>query len=160
VTPDARRIVARETAISVAINMAISAAMFLALFGLRGPAIVRGLGGYAVDFLPQTFMVALMGSLVPGLLTAARAGSRERLSLLRLRGAIALVARALLVAMLASLVAGGGAVAILLGFGIVEVAPLAGLLVKMAYGGLVALGVTPAAVRFALCEAKGKVALQ
>ena len=152
--------VARETMISIAINMAISAAMFVALFGLGGPAVVPGFGGYAMDFLPQSFMVALMGSLVPALLTAARAKTRSRLSFLWLRGGTAIIVRSALVAVTAALFAGGGAIAILLISGIVAVGPGIGILVKVAFGGLVALGVTPGAVRFALREPRGDTALQ
>lgn len=66
----------REAAISVAINGVLSAGFFYALFGGRDRILVWGIGNFVFDFLPQGFMVAMMGSLVPGLLArkAWRAG--------------------------------------------------------------------------------------
>ena len=75
-TPDARvsdtnaaRYIARETAISAAINAAISLGFFLAVFGLGKDVAVWGIGNYAFDFLPQSFAVTFFASLVPSLLT-------------------------------------------------------------------------------------------
>ena len=64
-------IVLRETAISMAINAGLSLAFFLVAFGLAAPI---AMASFAFDFLPQAFMISLMGSLVPGLLV--RKGSR------------------------------------------------------------------------------------
>lgn len=54
----------RETAISIAVNMAFTAAFFAAMFGFAAPAPIHGTRGLAVDPLPQSFMDALMASLV------------------------------------------------------------------------------------------------
>ena len=68
---DDRRLLLRETAISVAINTALSAAFFVVVFGTRHPV---QLAAYGTDFPMQAFMIALMGSLVPSLLLRRRMG--------------------------------------------------------------------------------------
>lgn len=149
-TNNASRAIRRETIISIVINVLISAFFFMLFFGLQAPAPVRGLGGYAFDFLPQSFMVALMGSLVPGLLTASRAKTLARLTYLNRRAASAIVLRSVLTAIGAALLVGGATAAILFLVGLLTVDPLPGLIGKMAFGGTLALFVTPGAVRFAL----------
>ncbi len=58
----------RESALSALINAFISLAFVYAVFGNTDPLPVPGVGNYAFDFLPQSFAVALMSALVPGLL--------------------------------------------------------------------------------------------
>jgi len=58
----------RESALSALINAFISLAFVYAVFGAADPLPVPGFGNYAFDFLPQSFAVALMSALVPGLL--------------------------------------------------------------------------------------------
>ena len=67
-----RRYVATETLISMAINCAISVGMFVLLFGGRAEISLKGLDGALIDFIPQTFMIALMSLVVPTLLTRRR----------------------------------------------------------------------------------------
>ncbi len=134
---EARAIVMRETLISMAINAAISAGFFFAVFGLGTPIVVRAFG---IDFLPQAFMIALMGSLVPGLLVRRRSGAAT--------GPI--VKRALIIAIAALVVAGGGAFTVCVALGEETIAPLPGLITKILFGALLAAGVTPIAVRAAL----------
>ena len=59
---------ARETLISALINGAISVTFFLGVFGRSDPVTVWGIGNFAFDFLPQSFAVGFMATLVPGLL--------------------------------------------------------------------------------------------
>ena len=59
----------RETAISVAINAALSAGFCWLVFGGAATVPVWGVTGLVADYVPQAFMIGLMGSLVPGLLT-------------------------------------------------------------------------------------------
>lgn len=62
----------REQFVSGAINFVLSAAFFVAVFGLgEEPLPLAGLGGFALDFLPQAGAIALMSSLVPLLLVTA-----------------------------------------------------------------------------------------
>ena len=67
-----RDLVRRETAISIAINVAMSGVVFIAMFGTRGNIPIDGWGGFAADFVPQAGAVSFMGSLIPGLLTRRR----------------------------------------------------------------------------------------
>lgn len=64
-------LIVRETCISIVINGVISAGIGLLLFGLDRPVPSAAL---AWDFLPQSFMIALMGTLVPSLLLRKRLG--------------------------------------------------------------------------------------
>ena len=65
---DASRYLARETLVSAAINAAISVGFFLLVFRGVEPVRVWGMGNYAFDFIPQSFAIGLMATLVPGLL--------------------------------------------------------------------------------------------
>lgn len=134
-------IVRRETVISIAINMAISAIVFCLIFRIDQAAPIRGLRGFAFDFVPQSFMISLMGSLVPGLLTAAKTKARTRREV---------VLRAFAVAVIAALAIGGPIAAILYGLGLSEIDPMIAVALKVAFGCLLALLVTPSAVRHAL----------
>ncbi|WP_114955078.1 hypothetical protein [Sphingosinicella terrae] len=143
-----RAYVARETLVSVVITMAISALMTWVVFG-GGVAAERR--EVLLDFLPQTFMIALMGSLVPGVMArrqvrrralARRAGPPPKLRSLTLRSFGAAMASTLLFGAI------GAALVVALFAEAVPIASLFGF--KCAYGGSVALVVTPVAIRAAL----------
>lgn len=143
----------KEGALSIVINAVLSVAFFLAGFGFDPavPVRIAGMGGYALDFLPQSFMIALMSALVPGAITAARMRNG------RIGGAPettrALVVRSLLTALVA-LVA-GGAIAMLLRLiaGAALLPWSAALFVKIVYGAALAAAVTPFGLRQALRQA-------
>jgi hypothetical protein len=154
--------VARETAISVAINMVLSAAFFVALFHGRTPLAWWGADRLVIDFLPQTFMVTLMGALVPSLLTRRRVRS----------GAVAfgaanampsigsVIGRALLMAVIATLVFGGGAIAVVSLLDLTQISFAAALILKIVFGALLALIATPIALRMTLRRDMPRGALQ
>lgn len=147
----AARHIRRETLVSVIINVALSFLFFLLVFGWQQPVAVWGVGKLVFDFLPQSFMIALMGTLVPGALTAAklRKGGVERLPG-KSRLPASLVLRALLLAAL-SMIAGTALVALLLrASGVEQMAWPAALALKLVYGGLLALLVTPIGLAAAL----------
>jgi hypothetical protein len=126
----------RETALSAFINGLLSFLFFLAAFGIGRPVAWAAL---ARDGLPQSFMVALMASLVPGLIAAAK--------LRRPRGPV--VARALMFAGAALLLLGGGGWLLLQGRpGTVPAG--AALAAKILYGAGLGAMVTPAALSFVL----------
>ena len=143
----------RETLVSVVINTALSLAFFLLVFGRRDPVTVWGVGNYVFDFIPQSFMIALMSTLVPGLLAIRRrrAGLVERTAppkWLPRR----LVPRALVAGLLAAVI-GTGVVAILLGaLGLQTLEWTLALAFKLAYGGTLAAVVTPPTLRAALAQ--------
>jgi amino acid transporter len=143
--------VRRETTISIVINVALSLLFFLLVFGRTDPVPVWGLGKYAFDFIPQSFMIALMSTIVPGILAIRRRRARlvdrvEAPSRLPRK----LVPRALLVALLAVLL-GAGLVSLVLAAAQIDmIAWTPALVVKLIYGGALAAIVTPPTLRAAL----------
>lgn len=138
---------AKETRISMVINAVLSLAFFLLLIGLPAAVPVPANGGYAFDFVPQSFMIALMSALVPGFITAARvrggtiAGQPE--------GGGAIVLRSVLTAIAAGLV-GAGIAGALLASGIATLPLVPALAAKILYGIVLALVVTPIGLARAL----------
>lgn len=149
-----RRYVLIETLISVIINSVLSAcATWLAFSGLATIGL-WGARGLALDFIPQSFMVGLMSALMPTLLTRRR---RLRGRALRIEGPPSLLPRNLILRALwfalAAVVVGGGAAVLLLWrvgpetYGFATVVAM-----KVSYGAVVALVVTPNALSAALRE--------
>lgn len=145
------RYIAVETAISVVINGLLS--LLAAWFVFRGRESIDAAGplGYAMDFLPQTFMVTFMSTLVPTWLTRrrVRAGQLQQFPERVARLPRNVVLRALLVGLASTLVLGLTAM-ILAGW--VWNAPLALatlLVLKVACGALLSIPVT----RFAITRA-------
>lgn len=62
----------KETLISMLINGVLSLVFFLIVFDRSATLPVWGFGNWVFDYLPQSFMIALMSTLVPGALTAKR----------------------------------------------------------------------------------------
>jgi len=142
---------ARETAISVVINAALSAGFCWLIFGGKSVVPIWGVQGLVVDYLPQGFMIGLMGVLVPGLLARrAQVAGRFGGSLIVPGPISAVVKRALIVA------AAGAALATAMaavGFALWgrQYLPVTGaMLLKIAGGALLALIVTPPAIRAAI----------
>ena len=150
------RYVLVETLTSVAVNAAISAAFVFFIFGGKAEIGLWGPGGLALDFVPQTFMIAMMSVLVPTALTRRRiqAGAVRTRNCRRSRLPRRLAIRALLVAAVATLGLGGAAIAILAAScsGPLSFAALLGL--KIGYGAIVASLVTPVALRAALSDGR------
>lgn len=142
------RYIAVETAISAVINAALSLLAAWLVFGGRTSLDAAGPQGFAMDFLPQTFMVTFMSTLVPTWLTRRRvqAGQLEKLP----ERAAPLPRNPLLRALLVAL-----ATTIIMGLAAMILAPmvwsspvaLQGLLVlKVAYGALLSIPVTRYAI--------------
>ncbi len=128
------RLILRETGISIVINMVLSILFFVAVFGQSAPVEVAALGP---DFLPQSFMIALMSSLVPSLLQRKKARAAAR----------PIVIRSLIFAVVATLIGGGAAFLICSGYGTATLDPMTALIVKALYGAVLAALVTPIALR-------------
>lgn len=133
-----------STLISVIISMAISAAFFLLVFGQRPLITVFAAGGLALDFIPQTLAAGFMAALMPSLQT------RAKLLTGRMPGTppaiAAIVKRALALAVAALALA--AIITALLWISKVEAMPWASALaLKIGYGGLLGLIITPAALR-------------
>lgn len=127
----------REVPVSMAINAVISLGFFLLVFGPSKPVPVWGLGGWVFDFLPQGFMVALMGTIVPGVIATRK----------RARGAIApfdggsrlprtVLPLALLLAVVSALAGTMLVAAIAWLSDTASLSPIAGGVLKVVFGGL------------------------
>lgn len=126
-----------EAVTSGAINAVLSLAFAAAVFAGKPVIPATGAGGFAPDVLPQTFMVTLMGAAVPSLIVRARLRA-GRLPGFESVEAGPLWRRALVAAIVVTLVVGGGAFAISLAAPPVSFPAL--LALKAAYGA--ALGAT------------------
>lgn len=137
----------RETAISVAINAVLSLIFFLLVFGIPASVRVAGAGGYGMDFVPQSLMIALMASLVPGAIAAAKL---RRAGLAAAEARAALLRRSLATALLGAGVGAaiGWLLALLLPVAAIPLMPA--LLARILYGALLAAIVTPIGLRRAL----------
>lgn len=140
-----------ETLISMAINGVLSLVFFLIVFGQVDPVPMWGVGNWVFDFLPQSFMIALMGTLVPGALTAKRlrAGALQP-SPQPSRLPSSLAFRALMLAVAAALVGTAIVAAIVAMAGITALAWTPALVLKVLYGIVLAALVTPIGLRAAL----------
>lgn len=134
-----RRYVLMETAISAAINAVLSVIFALVVFGTG--TVDLGARATWLDMAPQSFMVALMGTLVPTLLT------RRRVAAGRLAATVG--AGNVAIASLAT-----AAVAAIIGVALYAVLVPAGVLAawlfvlgKAIYGAALAAVVTPLALR-------------
>jgi hypothetical protein len=151
ITPSQRRYIAIETAISVVINTIIS--IGFAYFTFRGlPRIATAT--LIPDAVPQSFMIALMSTVVPAVLTRKRvlAGTIEPMEHTTAALVRSLPIRAILVAFIAA--AAGFVVhyALLTTFAPDGLTLRAVIAFKAAYGAMLAAIVTPALLPFALSD--------
>ena len=139
---------ARETLVSAAINAVISVGFFLLVFRGGDPILVWGIGNYAFDFVPQSFAIGLMATLVPGLqcrkaiVEGRIAGSSAAPAAPR-----AVVARSVRNAILAVLAGAGACVLVLWVTGADAIARNPAFLVKVLYGAVLGALVTRIALR-------------
>lgn len=145
------RIVRRETAIGVAINSVAGGVAFLVVFGFADLVAVRGLSGIGVDFIPQTFMMSLMGSLIPGLLTRRR--FRRSMLLDRVPKNSGIVVHSFVIAIAAAFFLGGAALLASRHWLGLEVPHAFALTLKVAYSAALAAIVTPCALIWAFRQA-------
>lgn len=143
----------RETAVSIVINTALSAGFFFLAFGGQDPVQLWGAGQWIFDFLPQSFMIALMSSLVPGAL-ARRARKDGKLAYdpgaggaMIARLPDRLITHALVMAVVAAALGTALMAAVFLAIGLDALPKMSALLLKMAYGAIEAIIVTPIGLR-------------
>lgn len=141
----------KETLVSMVINGVLSAFFFLLVFGLAESVAVWGMGNWVFDFLPQSFMITLMSTLVPGALTAKRlkAGVIEPGSF-GTRLPRSLLLRALLLAVLAAAIGTALVAGLAVLAGVKEMGLAQALSFKVAYGIALGAAVTPIGLRAAL----------
>lgn len=129
------RHIRRETVISAGINGAISAGFFFLMFAGVDPVPAWGIGNYAFDFIPQSFAVGFMATLVPGLL-CRRAIAAGRIAEITGRRTTTggVVARAVLQAIAAVLVGAGTCALLLWATGAEAIGNAAAFALKVLYG--------------------------
>jgi hypothetical protein len=139
-----------ETLISIVINMLFSLAFATLIFGGQAKVEWWGARGAVVDFIPQAFMVALMGSLVPSLITARRIRTGTLAAPSRPPRRAILLLRSLGFAVGAVILFAGGAGTIVWAAGSTWLTYPAFVAIKIAFGALVAAVVTPFALHLML----------
>lgn len=149
-----RKYLVVETLVSVVINAAISALFVVLAFGGRSEVDLWGSGNLAMDMIPQTFAVAFFSALVPTALTRKRLRSgkvapAENASTRLPRN---LWLRSLLLAVAATVLIAGAMILILSALWNGPMAYGDVFLLKVVYGGVVALLVTPIALVAALAD--------
>lgn len=146
----------KETLISMLINGVLSLAFFLLVFGRSVSIPVWGLGNWVFDYLPQSFMITLMSTLVPGALTAKRVKSGTlQPAPYNSRLPHSVVPRALVLAVITAPL---GTIMIALasrltGLEVINWTPA--LILKVVYGVVLGAVVTPIGLRAALRPRKG-----
>lgn len=144
---DTRAYVRKQTLISIIITMAISAGFYLLIFGTTDPIAVWAPDNLALDFLPQSGAAAFMAALMPAL--QARAAIAKGTLPGTPPSVRSIVVRAIMLALLALGMAGVVIVALKLG-GVASFAWGPAFAIKVAYGALLGLVITPPAVRAVL----------
>lgn len=139
--------VRKQTTISIVISMAFSAAFFLLIFRTAGPVEIWEPDFLAFDFLPQSVMASLMAALMPALQTRAAMTRGELLG--QVPTIKSVVLRAFMFALLGFGLA-GIVIAILQVSGIAVLAWGTAFVIKVIYGGLLGIVITPLAVRAVL----------
>jgi hypothetical protein len=143
-----RKYIRTETALSVVGSTVVSGLFFLLVFGNSGPLRVWGVGAYAFDFIPQSFFTALLCTWLPGFLTRKRlaSGSLAWLPIQQVSVTSVLV-RGLKYAMLTLLIGAGGVAASLYLAGAQEFQWAPGLILKLCFGAVLAVIITPIGLR-------------
>jgi hypothetical protein len=149
-TESVEAIIRRETRISLVINLVLSGAFFLAVFGvIPRPLTLAAPDNLALDFLPQSLAIGFFSALVPALLVN---GKRRKGLIVGLDNnaatAMTTLFRALGFAAIAALA--GAAIALLLPMIITQIGYFAAFAVKLFFGGLLAGLITPRALRRSL----------
>jgi hypothetical protein len=149
-----RRYINQESVISAVINALLSLAACWLVFGRGGTAVIADAKAFAVDFLPQAFVLSLMSTLIPGAVTRRRirtgqipavAGGTSRLPQ-------NLLLRALVIALGAALLGGGAA---LLATRLLWQGPLPlgqAYVLKVVFGVMLAIPVTRIGLRATLAD--------
>ena len=150
-TPSQRRYIATETAISVVINTVIS--IGFAYFTFRGLSRIAT-AALIPDAVPQSFMIALMSTVVPALLARKRvlAGTIEPVEHPTVRLARSLPIRASLVALIAAAAGFVMHYALLTTFAPGGLTLNATITFKAVYGATLAAIITPALLPVALSD--------
>ncbi|GGB56566.1 hypothetical protein [Blastomonas aquatica] len=146
---DPKAYVRRQTLFSMVITMAISAGFFLLIFGTTDPIAVWAPHNLALDFLPQSGAASFMAALMPALQTRSAIAKGALPGTAPSVGSI--VVRAIMLALLALGLA-GIVIGVLQFSGAASFAWGTAFAIKVAYGALLGLLITPPAVRAVLTK--------
>jgi len=136
-----------ETRFSIVGSVLVTILFYMLVFGTGGRVPINGMGGYAFDFGPQSFMTALICTWLPGLITRKRIKS-EHAALHGAQIGRHSVLFTGLYAGLATLIVGGGcAVAVLRASGASTIDWGLGLAIKCLFAAMVAMVITPFGLR-------------
>jgi hypothetical protein len=147
--------VRKEAAIAVVINSLFSALFVFLVFGRRAEVALWGADGVALDFVPQTFIITMITVMVATLLTRkrVRSGVIQRRSGAPARLPQNSFLRALLLALVATIVFGGVMTGLLALLWSGPHSFIAVLIFKIAYGAIVAAVMAALSLRAALNDA-------
>ena len=137
----------KQTLISVVISMAISAAFFMMVFRSDNPVAVWAPDNLAFDFLPQSGAAGFMAALMPAL--QARAAIAKEHSYGAAPAITSIVIRALALTVIALILA-GCVIVLLKASGITVFPRSTAFAIKVVYGALLGLIITPPALRAVL----------
>ena len=152
-TPAHRHYIAKETFLSIVINIIISALFMELVFGRRKFISLWGPHGLALDFVPQTFMISAMSVLVPGLIALRRQRSGALPATVLSRSPVAtrrLWIRIAVISTMLTIVAATLATGVLAAMAANPMSFSAAFFFKIAYGALIALIATPIGLAMAL----------
>ncbi len=149
-----RRYLARETAVSAAVNAALNGFVCWLVFGRGGATSIDDARAFATDFLPQAFILSLMSTLVPGAVTRRRMRTGEVQALEGPPSKLPrnLLLRALCIAGLAMLIGGGAALLLTLAVWQGPLSITQVYAIKVLFGVLLAVPVTLIGLRAALAD--------
>ncbi len=140
---DASGYIAREMAVSAAINAVISVGFFVAIFGFGASIEIWGLGKFAFDFLPQSLAVAFFASFVPSLLARKAMLAETLASATKPAPSVSsLFAKSILIVLAAVILGTAIWAAILWASGTAMIAPIPAFALKIAYGAALGAFVT------------------
>lgn len=148
---DAVQYVRRETGVGVVMASVLTVLVFFAVFGGLAEIPTWGRSGWVFDFVPQSFMIALMGTLIPGVLAQRKLRAGVVMSLPgTMRLPRNLVVRALILAVVSAVLGTALVAAVAFAAQQESLAFPVALVLKVAYGALLAALITPLGLRAAL----------
>lgn len=136
-----------ETRFSMIGSVLVTVLFYFLAFGHLPTVEVGGFGGYAFDFVPQSFMTALICTWLPGVVTRKRLQSGYAALRDARPGKSSLLLTGLLTALATLVVGGGTAIGLLHVSGLAVIDWGLGLGIKCGFAAIVALIITPFGLR-------------
>lgn len=141
--------VRKQMITSIIISMAVSAAFFLLVFRMTDPIAIGAPDNLALDFLPHTGFASFLAAFIPALQTRAAMARGELPG--KAPGVMSVLLRAILFAVI-GLGFAGLIIAVLNASAIATFSWSTAFAIKIAYGALLGVIITPPAVRAVLAK--------